>query len=283
MKNRGFTLVELLIVFGIIAALVVVAVPVISSINIKAGLSADKIQAEEIETCIYDWMSHDFYSENFFRSNLLTSSSGVIRDVRINGYTEQLYSYYYAGTSQLPGVECSNESEIRHAVITAIKSVSNMELVIKDGEQFVEPPDAGAQYGFKYYYKIGRVNTERIDSTASALGNDTVYQYYVWLDRTGGNVDSTTIPKHYKDFDNFYVSAESMRSFQFTFGAVSVENIRVVIEQSGEQSYTFDAVTQTPAMFKNGTYIIRCYYNGELKKTVTVNAFSGAVEHIDLR
>ena len=73
-----------------------------------------------------------------------------------------------------------------------------MKIITRGAEQFIEPPKAGAQYGFKYYYKIGRVNVEHIDATQSELGPDDVYKYYVWLDRTGGNICASTGIKNNK-------------------------------------------------------------------------------------
>lgn len=268
MRNRGFTLVELIVVIAILAVTVAVGIPVVSSITRKAGASADKITAGQIETCIDTWMNTDYWNSNFFRTNLYTSASsgtGVVG--RINGCTEQIYSYYFAGTGQLPGVECKNEQEIRHSVITAIKATSNMQVKSKDGEQFVESPKTGSRYGYKYYYKIGRVNVERIDSSSSTLGNDEVYQYYVWLDRTGGNVSSEVVSKHYKSSPYLYVRSESLYSMKFEFGVRDIQKIRVEIEKDG-QTYTMHANSETPVMFKPGVYVLRFFYNGDLYKTI---------------
>ena len=90
--KKGFTLVELLTVIGILAVMLAIAVPVVSNIQDKSELSADAVFAEEIETAVYDWMSLDYSSENFQRSNLLTSRySGPVRELYINGYSEQTY------------------------------------------------------------------------------------------------------------------------------------------------------------------------------------------------
>lgn len=280
--KRGFTLIELLVVIGILAVMLAIAVPVVSNIQDKSELSADAVVAEEIETAVYDWMSLDYNSENFQRSNLFTSRySGLVRELYINGYTEQTYSYYYAGTEQLPGVEETREAAIRHSVITALKSVSSMKIVVRDGEQFIESPKAGAQYGYKYYYKIGRVNTERLDSTESALGNDEVYRYYVWLDRTGGVVGGTTTPKQSKDTNSFYVALDSLTGFEFGFGARDVSKIMTVIELDGKQSYTVCGATKTPRIFGKGTYTLSFYYDGSLFKSVTAEITAAGMEYIN--
>ena len=267
--KKGFTLVEMLVVVAILAIIAAIAVPMVSSIGSKAGKSSDSIKAQSVETAIDSWMDTDYSDENFYRTNLFTSASvGEATASRIGGKTEQMYSYYFAGTGQLPGVELLDEAEIRHSVITAIKATSGMKILVRSGEQFIESPQTGSQYGFKYYYKIGRVNTELVDSTTSALGNDEVYRYYIWLDRTGGVIDSTTVPKSYKNSEYLYVASETLCKIVFDFGSRDKRDIRIVIEQEGMLSYTFDAVDETPAMFKPGIYNIYFYENGDLVSSV---------------
>ena len=267
--KRGFTLVEMLVVVAILAIVAAIAVPMVSSIGSKAGKSADSVKAQSVETAIDSWMNTDYSDANFYRTNLFTSASvGEATASRIGGRTEQMYSYYFAGTGQLPGVELLDEAEIRHSVITAIKATSGMKILIRNGEQFIEGPQTGSQYGFKYYYKIGRVNAELVDSTTSALGNDEVYRYYIWLDRTGGVIDSTTVPKSYKNSEYLYVASETLCKIAFDFGGRDSRNIRIIIEQEGMLRYTFDAVDETPAMFKPGIYNIYFYENGDFVGSV---------------
>lgn len=267
--KKGFTLVEMLVVVAILAIVAAIAVPMVSSIGSKAGKSADSVKAQSVETAIDSWMDTDYSDANFYRTNLFTSASvGEATASRIGGRTEQMYSYYFAGTGQLPGVELLDEAEIRHSVITAIKATSGMKILIRNGEQFIEGPQTGSQYGFKYYYKIGRVNAELVDSTTSALGNDEVYRYYIWLDRTGGVIDSTTVPKSYKNSEYLYVASETLCKITFDFGGHDRRDIRIVIEQEGMLSHTFDAVDVTPAMFKPGFYNIYFYQNGDLVSSV---------------
>ena len=267
--KKGFTLVEMLVVIAILAIIAAIAVPMVSSVGSKAGKSADSIKTQSVETAIDSWMDTDYADENFYRTNLFTSASvGEATASRIGGKTEQMYSYYFAGTGQLPGVELLDEAEIRHSVITAIKATSGMKILVRNGEQFIESPQTGSQYGFKYYYKIGRVNTELVDSTTSALGNDEVYRYYIWLDRTGGVIDTTTVPKSYKNSEYLYVASETLCKIVFDFGSHDIRDIRIVIEQEGMLSYTFNAVDETPAMFKPGIYNIFFYENGDLVSSV---------------
>ena len=267
--KKGFTLVEMLVVVAVLAIIAAIAVPMVSSIGSKAGKSADSIKAQSVETAIDSWMDTDYSDENFYRTNLFTSASvGEATVSRIGGRTEQMYSYYFAGTGQLPGVELLDEAEIRHSVITAIKATSGMKILVRNGEQFIEGPQTGSQYGFKYYYKIGRVNTELVDATTSALGNDEVYRYYIWLDRTGGVIDTTTVPKSYKNSEYLYVASETLCKIAFDFGGRDSRNIRIIIEQEGMLRYTFDAVDETPAMFKPGIYNIYFYENGDFVSSV---------------
>ena len=267
--KKGFTLVEMLVVVAVLAIIAAIAVPMVSSIGSKAGKSADSIKAQSVETAIDSWMDTDYSDENFYRTNLFTSASvGEATVSRIGGRTEQMYSYYFAGTGQLPGVELLDEAEIRHSVITAIKATSGMKILVRNGEQFIEGPQTGSQYGFKYYYKIGRVNTELVDATTSVLGNDEVYRYYIWLDRTGGVIDTTTVPKSYKNSEYLYVVSETLCKIAFDFGGRDSGNIRIIIEQEGMLRYTFNAVDETPAMFKPGIYNIYFYENGDFVSSV---------------
>ena len=267
--KKGFTLVEMLVVIAILAIIAAIAVPMVSSVGSKAGKSADSVKAQSVETAIDSWMDTDYSDENFYRTNLFTSASvGEATASRIGGRTEQMYSYYFAGTGQLPGVELLDEAEIRHSVITAIKATSGMKILVRNGEQFIESPQTGSQYGFKYYYKIGRVNTERVDATTSALGNDEVYRYYIWLDRSGGVIDATTVPKSFKNSEYLYVASETLCKIVFDFGSHDRRHIRIVIEQEGMLSYTFDAVDETPIMFKSGVYNIYFYENGDMISSV---------------
>ena len=273
MSKKGYTLTELLVVIAILAISVTVAVPVISSITGKAGMSADNVTAQSVEASIDSWMNTDYAEDTFYRINLYTSASTEpAARTRIGGYTEQFYSYNFAGTKQLPGVELNDESEIRHSVICAIKATSHMKIDERGGEQFIEPPEAGAQYGFKYYYKIGRVNVERTDSATSALGNDEVYRYYVWLDRQGGSIDSTTVPKQYKNTENLSVLTESLCSLVFDYSGRNSADFRITVMQEGRLSYTFDAVNETPRMFKPGIYTVIFYENGD--ELARINAYT---------
>lgn len=273
MSKKGYTLTELLVVIAILAISVTVAVPVISSITGKAGMSADNVTAQSVEASIDSWMNTDYAEDTFYRTNLYTSASTEpAARTRIGGYTEQLYSYNFAGTKQLPGVELTDESEIRHSVICAIKATSHMKIDERGGEQFIEPPEAGAQFGFKYYYKIGRVNVERTDSASSALGNDEVYRYYVWLDRQGGSIDTTTVPKQYKNTESLSVLTEGLCSLVFDYSGRNRTDFRITVMQEGMLSYTFDAVNETSRMFKPGIYTVIFYESGD--ELARINAYT---------
>ena len=275
MKKKGFTLTELLIVMAIVAILASIAVPSISSISKKSRLTADKATAEAIEMSIYEWMSTDYYADTFYSGNMYTSiTSGVIGNARLDGRTEQMYSYEFAGTNQLPGVEFADEEQIRHAAIVAIKSSSSMKIEISENEQFIEAPKTAADYGYKYYYKIGRVSPECVDTVESALGSDEVYKYYVWLDRKGGNIDSSTTPKRLKHQENYVSVSEDMYSFVFDFGSRDINELKVEIYHQG-MFYFFDAINETPPIFKPGIYDIRLYQNGDICSEKKEVSFSG--------
>lgn len=265
MKNKGFTLTEVMVVLAIVAILTAVAVPTALSLTRKAGLAADESTARSLENAIYEWMNTDYDSEDFYHQNLYNSINGnKIGNALIDGKSEQMYAHEYSNSSQLPGIEFSNESFIRHSVIVALKSVSAINIVVENFEQFIEKPKTASDYGFKYYYKIGRVNVEKTDGNESTLGNDEVYKYFVWLDRTGGNIDVNVIPKQIKNEPSYNGSATELCSFRFNFGARQIENLRVEIEEEGKQTYSFEATAESPCIFKPGIYNIRLFERGDL-------------------
>ena len=129
MKKNGFTLTELLVVLAILAILAAVLVPTLSSVNKKANKTADQTTAESIDTCIYEWMTTEYDSNALYKDNLYNnediSSLGL---GFIGGDSENMYCYNYAGTEQLPGVELTNELQIRQfqAHISVSKTVSSL-------------------------------------------------------------------------------------------------------------------------------------------------------------
>lgn len=266
MGKKGFTLTELLIVIAVLAILAVVAVPVVVSVNEKAGLHTDRITAQSVETAIEMWMNTDYSEDGFLRTNLYSSvSDGEPAQGRIGGLTEQMYSYEFAGTKQLPGIELTEETEIRHAVITAVKATSDMKLVVKSGEQFILPPKAGSHYGFKYYYKIGKVSVEK--DTQQTLENEDIYNYFVWLDKQGGNISGDISEKRRKNQSSFDTAPEALCAFSFNLGERAADKVSIEIKQ-GEQVCTVKGVNETARMFKPGVYTLNFYYMGEKYKTI---------------
>lgn len=272
MERKGFTLTEVLVVIAVLAVMVVIGVPVISSVSKQAGLEADSITAQSIETSIDVWMNSEYSDESIIRTNLFNiSSRGEATTARINGYTEQMYSYFFAGMKQLPGVELTNESQVRHSVIVAVKATSEMPLDIRSDEQFIKAPKVGSQYGFKYYYKIGKVSVEKLDSTVSPFGADEIYKYYVWLDQPGGVVSADVESR--KTNNGTYLSSYDvpLSSFKFNFGTRDASKVRVEIEKEG-LCYSLIGKSETAQMFTQGEYNLKFYYNGEL-----FNAIEGYV------
>ena len=125
----------------------------------------------------------------------------------------------------------------------------------------------------------GKLRTPSTAKTSTERrSTDEVYQYYVWLDQPGGNIDSSTTPKRLKDQENYVSYSETMHAFSFDYGSRNINTLQVEISQQGTMCYSFDAVTVTPAIFKPGVYDIRLYQNGDLCVELTGVSISGGTE-----
>ena len=67
-------------------------------------------------------------------------------------------------------------------------------------------------------------------------------------------------------------------SFSFDYGSRNINTLKVEISQQGIMCYSFDAVSETPAIFKPGVYDIRLYQNGDVCVELTGVNISGSTE-----
>jgi len=260
-NKKGYTLIELLVVIGIIAVLASISVPVISGIVQKAKLNADNSRAQGYETAISLWKSEIPSDQTVYYSNL--SSTHLIGTKNQSAYTNA-----YMGTRQLPGIEFVDERQIRHATIAAIESLSLENInPTPAGDFYLEHPETSG-YGYKYYYRAGKISVEKVDSTHT-ISNDEAYKYWIWLDNQPTapvSICTTPITK-YEKIQGATSSSVTSPAFCFSFSIPSTDDINkcVFTIENEECSYTLSGKPKTAQIFITGTYTIKFYYAGELK------------------
>lgn len=261
-SKKGYTLIELLIVIGIMAVLLSIAVPVISGVISSSRLKLDKDLAKSYETSITLWMSEDYSEQIVYTNNLNTSNLVGLT------HNELTYSKAYMGTQQLPGVEFTNAVDIRNAVISAMKSLTKDEIETHNIDDLYLHHPKSVGYGYKYYYRAGVISVERTDSYVNAY-TGTGYEYFIWLDynpMSTQQVSTTGIKKYEKQVGSTGVSLDNeMFSFKFSIeNGESVSKCVYTIENEN-CSYTLSGKNTTPQVFIAGQYTIKFYYNGEMR------------------
>lgn len=261
-SKKGYTLIELLIVIGIMAVLLSIAVPVISGVITSSRLKLDKDLAKSYETSITLWMSEEYSDQIVYTQNLNTSNFVGV------SHNELSYSKAYMGTQQLPGIEFTNATDIRNATISAMKSLTKDEIETHNIDDLYLHHPKSTGYGYKYYYRAGVISVERTDSFANAY-TGTGYEYFIWLDynpMSTQQVATTGIKKFEKQAASTGVNKNN-EMFSFKFSIENGESVsKCVYSIENENcSYTLSGKNQTPQVFIEGQYTIKFYYNGEMR------------------
>lgn len=261
-SKKGYTLIELLIVIGIMAVLLSIAVPVISGVITSSRLKLDKDLAKSYETSITLWMSEEYSDQIVYTQNLNTSNFVGV------SHNELSYSKAYMGTQQLPGIEFTNATDIRNATISAMKSLTKDEIETHNIDDLYLHHPKSTGYGYKYYYRAGVISVERTDSFANAY-TGTGYEYFIWLDynpMSTQQVATTGIKKFEKQATSTGVNKNN-EMFSFKFSIENGESVsKCVYSIENENcSYTLSGKNQTPQVFIEGQYTIKFYYNGEMR------------------
>lgn len=261
-SKKGYTLIELLIVIGIIAVLLSIAVPVISGVISTSRLKLDKDVAQSYQTAISLWTSEQPTDQIAYFDNLNTSNN-------VGSFHNELsYTNAYMGTQQLPGVEFTNANDIRNAVLTAIKSLTKDKIETHNVDDLYLHHPQSVGYGYKYYYRVGIVSVERTDSLTNSY-TGTGYEYFIWLDynpTSPQQISSDTIMK----FEKIIGATDSSvpkPTFSFSFSIENGESVSkcVYTIENEHCSYTLSGKNLSPQVFTEGIYNIKYYYQGELR------------------
>lgn len=187
-KKKAFTLVELLIVIGIICIVAAVMIPVLTGV-----LNKSKEQTEEVSAGLYTSIMQKFANEKAGEPLLYPGLTTTGEDAEYSVLSAK------SGKGMFPGYNILNSDNdddtydaIRREAIIAVKAYSDVKTL--DG-YYVESPSK-EHYQYVYYYLTGQVTIEdertKTPVSKSAVENGTinVEDYWVYLSRSGGSGDA---------------------------------------------------------------------------------------------
>lgn len=181
-KRKGFTLIELMVVIGILAVLTAITVPIVTGV-----IANVKHQDNKVTAALYTSYMTKFSNEK----------AGTLYTTVLNE-SEREYMSTHSGQLSFPGYDSIGEAtsmnawyEIRKDACTAIKAYSKG-MLYDNINYYVEKPYREA-YAFVYYYLMGEVKLEKVENmkimTEEELinGGIDLEDFWVYLDRDGGS------------------------------------------------------------------------------------------------
>ena len=186
--KKAFTLVELLVVIGVICILAAVMVPVITGVLNKSSEQADEVSAG-LYTSVMQQFANEKAGEALLYPGLTTTGADA----------EYSVLHDKAGKGMFPGynlLEYDNDDAvydaIRREAVIAIKAFSDAKTL---NGYYVEAPTK-EHYHYVYYYLTGQVTIED-ERTKTPVSRSSVQSgaidaddYWVYLSRDGGSGDA---------------------------------------------------------------------------------------------
>ena len=186
--KKAFTLVELLVVIGVICILAAVMVPILTGV-----LNKTNEQADEVSAGLYTSVMQQFANEKAGEALLYPNLSTTGADAEYSTLFEK------AGQGMFPGyniLEYDNDEDvyaaIRREAVIAIKAFSDVKTL---NGYYVSPPTK-EHYHYVYYYLTGQVTVEdertktQVSKTEVENGVINVDDYWVYLSSDGGSGDA---------------------------------------------------------------------------------------------
>lgn len=166
MKKRGYTLIELLCVLGIIALLSAVSIPIIGRVNIRSQNKADNAVILIIDRAMNNYRFNDYsVAAATFNKRVTFEENGM---VKINSELNMDSSDIAALSNSGKGVYPQTKEEC----LAMIKIYTGNDFVIK-------APEKGSSYDFCYNRQTGKTSVMRIEDIPVGIRSQ-----YVFL--TGG-------------------------------------------------------------------------------------------------
>lgn len=203
-RKSGFSLMEFLIVIGIIAVLAVIIVPATVGIINKSNQENDKVLAATYTEYMQKFATEKAGSADFYST---VYNDGVGSEYDILESNSGLGSF--PGITQLnEKINTSNEEDIwkliRKEACIAIKAYGEVELADNDKYFIGKPIDE--EMAFVYYYLTGKVEIKNVSDmkkiTIQEVNDGAIdtEDYWVYLDREGGSGKAIGQPNAQRDF-----------------------------------------------------------------------------------
>jgi len=196
LSRKGFSLVELLIVVGILAVLAAIAIPTVAGLINKSNQTADNANVSEINNAIVQFTSeYELYKKDLLENkidtdNLDTVQSRVyniiqtdnIEDIKLIESEEGLDGIKLKANSNHP----ANYKTIKKVLTTYLKSSSEILTTQQSNYLYWYAPESGTVICAKEKSSVKQLN-EHLKNNTDGNGNE-LTEDTVWLNISNGDI-----------------------------------------------------------------------------------------------